>query len=79
MEIGNAGAPCTSPDLALLGHPEVNCPAGAREATLGCPQRGGLGLCAAERFLYCLRGKQVCRRVVGDAAPYIFPLLSERA
>ena len=23
------------------GHPEVNCPKGAREATLGCPPGGG--------------------------------------
>ena len=26
-----------------MGHLKVNCPAGAREATLGCPQRGRLG------------------------------------
>ena len=32
----------TSSDLALLGHLKVNCPVGAREATLGCPQRGRL-------------------------------------
>jgi len=25
-----------------LGHLKVNCPEGAREATLGCPQRGRL-------------------------------------
>ena len=26
----------------LRGHLEVNCPEGARETTLGCPQRGRL-------------------------------------
>ena len=40
----------TSSDLASLGHLKVNCPEGAREATLGCPQRGRLfRLAAAER------------------------------
>ena len=26
----------------MPGHLKVNCPFGAREATLGCPSRGGL-------------------------------------
>ena len=30
----------TPSDLAALGHLKVNCPAGAREATLGCPLWG---------------------------------------
>ena len=28
-------------DLASLGHLKVNCPVGAREATLGCPRKRG--------------------------------------
>ena len=31
----------TPSDLALLGHLKVNCPEGAREATLGCPRKRG--------------------------------------
>ena len=36
------------------GHPEVNCPEGAREATLGCPPGGGDGV-----LLYYMVGRTI--------------------
>ena len=52
-----AARACGRSDLASLGHLKVNCPEGAREAILGCPQRGRLWA-LPRRCFFCSRCRQ---------------------